>query len=272
MSRWDSISITAHYTARVWASNHFPCAATFDTPLGRLLHAVPRPLFRAAAGLGLTTPEEYLIQRHRIIDALVEKIAPAQLVELGSGLSARGLAYSQKWRAHCIDADLPRMMAAKAVLVDGNMPETYHQAALDLIECRDYAAEMATMLRRVSPTVVIAEGVLAYYEAAHQEQIFARVADLLRQCGGGTFLLDLHFADEVGHPAGLLDLFRRGLNLLAATRSPLLVGSWAEAEAMLQRAGFLPIVAHRPSDWAEMLDLPLRRVGAGLCVLEASIG
>jgi len=147
-SEWDSISITAHYTAQVWAQEHLPWAWRFDTRKGRAFYAALEPLMALAGRAGLTTPRDFLVQRHRIIDALVARKQPEQLLDLAGGLSPRCLAHSHKYGAPCTDVDLERMIALKAKLVGRDAPASYRQAALDLVASQNYVADLGPALSR----------------------------------------------------------------------------------------------------------------------------
>ena len=271
MSRWDTISITAHYTAQIWVRNHTPWAWRFNTSRGRLMYHASAPLFDFMTRAGLTTPPEFCIQRHRIIDARLPDLAPVQLVELAGGLSPRCLAHAQKWGIPCVDVDLPAMVRAKKQLLGPSVPQSYHQRAVDLIECDDYAAALQDVLLRQTPTVVITEGILPYFSMAHQAQIFAKIARLLRWCGGGTYLTDVHHQDEVDRLGAPAAFFRWGLHLISRTEQEALIPNFSEGQLMLQEAGFSDVVGLHPSQWHEALNLPMLRKDSGLMIYEAKI-
>ena len=271
-SEWDSISITAHYTAQVWARLHLPWAWRFDTRTGRIFYAAAAPLMGLAARAGLTTPHEFLVQRHRIIDALMERRAPAQLLDLAGGLSPRCLAFAHKHGRPGIDVDLERMIQLKAALAGpAGLPSTYRQAPLDLIASQDYAADLGAALARVNPTVVITEGILPYFSIEQQQHVFARIAALLRCCGGGTYLTDVHHQRETDRLGRFATVFRWGLHLIA--RSPLhpMIPDEATGRLLLAQAGFDAVTVHDPRQWQQELDLPLRPLGAGLAIYEARV-
>ena len=268
MPREHNISFIAHYTAQVWARERLPWAWRFDTRTGRLFYRALAPLWRLAELAGQASPPQFLIQRHRIIDALVQRIAPAQLVELAGGLSPRALALSHKRGVPCVDVDLPPMVRLKGALLGAEQPPGYRLADLDLLASADYAADLGPVLRRVAPTVVITEGILSYFPLARQRQVFARVAALLRHCGGGTYLAEIHHQEQIDR---LGELFRAGLALLARSpRHPMIPGA-ATGRAMLGEAGFDRVTVHDPRDWQHELGLPPPRRQTGLRVYEASV-
>lgn len=271
-TEWDSISITAHYTAQVWAQEHLPWAWRFDTRKGRAFYAAVEPLMALASQAGLTTPHDFLVQRHRIIDALVARWRPAQLLDLAGGLSPRCLAYSHKYGGLCTDVDLERMIALKAKLVGGDAPGSYRQAALDLVASQNYVADLGPALARVGPTVVITEGILPYFSLEQQRHVFSRVAALLRWCGGGAYLTDVHHQQEADRLGGITAVFRWGLSRVARSPQHPMIPDEAAGRGWLSQAGFDEVAVHDPATWQRELDLPLRRHGVGLRIYEARVG
>jgi O-methyltransferase involved in polyketide biosynthesis len=271
MSRWDTISITAHYTAQEWVRQGLPCAEQFNTTTGRLLYALARPFFSSASRLGVTTPHEFLVQRHLLLDRLLELVKPAQVVELACGLSPRCLAYSQKLGVPCLDVDLPAMVRVKKKQLRTRVPERYRLAALDLIASADYMRDLGELLEREPPTVVIAEGLLIYFSLEQQQQIFNRVAAMLCACGGGVFLTDVHHQDEVDKTHLMGKGFRWFLHRFSRTSMNEMIANFDEGQAMLQRAGFTQVTGHRPATWSEALGLPIKALDSGLCIYEARI-
>lgn len=271
MSRWDSISITAHYTAQIWVRNKDAWAWRFDTSKGRLMYHASKPLFDAMTWVGLTTPPEFCVQRHRIMDARLPDLAPVQIIELAGGLSPRCLAYAQKWGVPCVDVDLPNMVQAKRAMLGDDVPEHYHQAALDLIASDDYAADLQGVLVQGAPTVVITEGILSYFSVDYQQRIFDKIAALLRWCGGGTYMTDIHHQDEVDRLGLAAAVFRWGLHKISDTEQTALIPNFGVGQQMLESAGFSDVVGLHPNQWHEELSLPLLRKDSGLMIYEAKV-
>ncbi len=271
MSRWDSISITAHYTAQIWVRNGFACAWPFDTWRGRLMYSLSNPLFKWATRAGLNTPLQFCIQRHRIIDHLLEAARPVQVVELAGGLSPRCLAITQKLGIPTIDADLPDMVRAKAMLAGRRTPSGYQPMPLDLIESQDYVADLAPALRRESPTVVVTEGILPYFDAPRRQHIFDQIGALLRWVGGGVYLTDIHHQEAVDRMGPVAFAFRTGLHHLTNTVQSPLIKDMDEGRADLQRAGFDRLIGHDPKDFERRLGLVVNDTSSGLSIYEARV-
>lgn len=272
MSRWDSISITAHYTAQIWVRNGMPWSWPFDTWRGRLMYNLSEPLFDWATRAGLNTPMQFCIQRHRIIDQLLAEHRPAQVVELAGGLSPRCLAYSQAQGVPCLDVDLPAMVHAKAGLLGDRAPDSYRGQALDLIESDDYVADLGAALKRVSPTVVVTEGLLSYFDAERRQHIFDQIGALLRWCGGGAYLTDMHHQEAVDRMGPVGSAFRTALHQLTNTAQSRLIQDMDEGRADLGRAGFDQVTGHDPKAYEDSLGLVVKDTSVGLTVYEATLG
>ncbi|MCP4214660.1 MAG: class I SAM-dependent methyltransferase, partial [bacterium] len=69
----SKFSFTAHYTGYVWYLNGLS-DSSFPTWPGRFLYFASKPWMSASRKiLGISDPEVMLLQRHRIIDFLLEK-------------------------------------------------------------------------------------------------------------------------------------------------------------------------------------------------------
>lgn len=121
--RVDSAHITpsAHYTGYVWF-RHRLAEPAFATVFGRWVHGFVAPInWGAQLGFGLNI-EDFLLQRHLMIDArltqAVEREGVVQVVEMACGLSPRGRRFRQRYpQLRYLEADLPPMAARKAALL-----------------------------------------------------------------------------------------------------------------------------------------------------------
>jgi O-methyltransferase involved in polyketide biosynthesis len=271
MSHQSNISTIAHYTAQVWVRDGLPWAWRFDTARGRAMYRALRPLFDLAHRAGLTTPELFCIQRHRIIDALLDRLQPRQVVDLAGGLSPRSVAYSHKHGLPGLDVDLPDMVALKGELLGSDAPPGYRLRALDLVASQDLSADLGDALQRVAPTAVITEGLLPYLSSQQQQALFGKLAALLRWCGGGVYLADVHHERDVQRLGPVASAFRWTLHQFSGAPQIQLIRDLEQGRAMLRRAGFGGLEVHRPADWRRPLGLPLRRHDSGLVVYEATV-
>lgn len=264
MASLSPISLTAHFTAQIWVRHGVPCAERFDTLPGRALYRLLGPLFTVAARAGYPTPLTFLAQRHQIIDGVIQRLEPVQLVELAAGLSPRGLAWAQRERCNVIDADLPPVVSLKRAMVGPRVPRGYHVTSLDLIASRDYARDLEPALERQCPAVVITEGILLYFPLALVRHVFRCVAALLRACGGGTYVTDVHHQQELDRLGALPRMFWEGLQLSTRTPRHRMIEDRGQGTRMLRSAGFDEVLVHDPSVGTEASC-------AGMCVYEARL-
>jgi len=159
--------------------------------------------------------EQHLGYRHLLIDNQLRRIGPDRVVELGAGLSPRGVEWAADRGVRYHELDLAQMAAAKQRRLDRAPAEL--RARLDgrhSVECQnvlseDFDAALAAMLKGARRPAVIAEGVLAYFEPVDRARLAAAIAGALAGCGGsGTFVCDLFAEDEVAKVAGAMKFLR----------------------------------------------------------------
>lgn len=190
------IAPTAHFTAQAWQRAGFAGADLFDTWIGRLGYdaartgLLPLRLLRQPAGHFLS----YLHLRHQWLEDRLEALAPGLVVEIGAGLSPRGLIHARRHpETHYLELDLPDMVAAKRRRLHATpVPDNYRIEPLDLL-APDFAKTAWRLARPGNgPCVVITEGVVDYLSFADRHTAWQQIAALLRDAGGGHYLLDLH--------------------------------------------------------------------------------
>jgi O-methyltransferase involved in polyketide biosynthesis len=242
MTDATKIAPTAHYTAYAWHVLGLPHAEYFATPLGkRLFHAyrlleLPATLRGEPSKLLRT-----LRNRHTLIDAELERIQPDVVVELGAGLSRRGLTFALDAGVRYVEIDLPAMVAYKRQLLVTRVPPALQERLAGRLRMLDvdifapgFADALAQELRGAQRPVIIAEGVVGYFEAAQRSVLLERVRRALPATG--TFLADLRVKEGQAAATRLLRL-----GIWVATRGRGASASFtseAEVRDMLQRAGF----------------------------------
>lgn len=274
MSRWSSVSVTAHYTGQVWVRQGLPWAELFDTGVGRALYAAGELLFAPARQAGFTTPPEFLVQRHLMLDALLTELAPSQLIELGAGLSPRALAFADAHGLPALDIDLPAMVQLKRRRLGPLAPTSYRALALDVLATEDFASALAPYLRCAAgngSVVVITEGVIPYFPLDLQQRLFSRIASLLRHLGGGIYLTDVHHQKEVDRLGAFASTFRTVLSGLSRTRLPRMISDEAEGRERFAKAGFDALTLHRPAAFHAAVTLPRKQRDSGLAIYQATI-
>jgi O-methyltransferase involved in polyketide biosynthesis len=218
----DPVSPTAHYTGYVWARNGLshPELRTLE---GRVLFETLRPMNTVTSLLGRGSLEQYLLARHRAIDLLLERAIEeegiTQVIEIASGLSARGWRFSRRYpELAYVEADLPDMVARKQRAlerIDGLSP-SHHVAELDaLVQSGPGSlAEVAAGLAPERGLVIITEGLLGYLPSGEVREIWERIAGTLAGFDRGRYISDIHLSSlqtvEVRAFRVLLGAFVRG--------------------------------------------------------------
>jgi O-methyltransferase involved in polyketide biosynthesis len=212
-SEHDRIGPTAHYTAHVWQRLRLPYAELFATRRGAALYWAfffsGEWMTRIAPGV--PSMREYLEYRHRLIEAVLHARLPDRIVDLGAGLSRRGITWAADRGVECIDVDLPTMAAAKRRALEQVPAELRARLRVvdDDVLSPGFEDRLAALLAGAERPVVTAEGLLSYFDPPDRQQTIATVADALRHAGGGSFVCDVHTAEDqarVGRAAELLRL------------------------------------------------------------------
>jgi O-methyltransferase involved in polyketide biosynthesis len=252
------LSITALYTAGVWAWAGLPGAELLDhkdarrvlgTVNGAL--ALARPFYRKPPSL-----KHSLVQRHVMIDAAVAASGARHVLEIAAGLSQRGAAATVNAGLTFVELDrapviarkrelLARSEAGRAVLARPNL----RLVPGDALETptAELAAALAAPAR--APVCVVAEGLLMYLDAAAQARLHARVAELCAGRPGSLYLFDLVPAIEQPRPgwvgralAWLMRKATRGGDFVRDDRSR------DEVAAAVRAAGFAEVQMLEPRD------------------------
>jgi O-methyltransferase involved in polyketide biosynthesis len=218
----DPVSPTAHYTGYVWA-RHGLSHPQLRTLEGRVLFETLRPMNTVNSLLGRGSLEEYLLARHRAIDLLLERAIEdqgiAQVIEIASGLSARGWRFSRRYpELTYVEADLPEMVARKQralARIDGLSP-SHRLAELDALRESGPGSlsEVASGLAPERGLAIITEGLLGYLPTEEVGEIWERVAGTLSGFARGRYISDIHLSSlqtiEVRAFRILLAAFVRG--------------------------------------------------------------
>jgi O-methyltransferase involved in polyketide biosynthesis len=218
----DPVSPTAHYTGYVWARNGLS-PPELRTVEGRVLFESLRPMNTVNSLLGRGNLEQYLLARHRALDVLLERAIDdhgiRQVIEIASGLSARGWRFSTRHPdLTYVEADLPDMVARKQQAlnrIDGLSP---HHRLVELDALKESGADsLASVAGELDPSqglVIITEGLLGYLPTEAVSSIWRRCADTLSGFRAGRYISDVHLSSlqtlEVRAFRVLLSAFVRG--------------------------------------------------------------
>lgn len=243
--RGARISPTAHYTGHTWV-RHGMSDPSLATPTGRLFHSALRPLDRMLSLLGQPTIDGFLLARHRTIDAhldaAIEAGSISQVVELGCGLSPRGLQFHRRYghRVTYVEADLPDMAALKRRRLDaaGCLSDTHRVVAVDAFadDGPHSLSQLAASLDPDRGTALVTEGLVNYFDQTTAESMFHRFAAALEPFPTGLYLSDLYLTTDSDTP--LIRVFSTALS--AFVRGSVHTYSWTPdaAVAIFTAAGF----------------------------------
>jgi len=275
------ISPTAHYTGQVW-QRHGLAPPELGTVAGRLMfRALQGPMWLGALSTGGVTLEKLLLQRHLMIDHLLERAISrgkvGQVVEIAAGLSGRGLRFARRHADRdliYIEGDLPDMVARKQAMIARLHGRPARHLLVTMNALADGGADClleaaAPLLDTGRGTAVITEGLLSYFAAREVRAMWRRFARLIAQtAGGGVYLTDLHLQEGLASTPTvrlfqlLLSAFSRGAVRIHFTEP-------SEVERALTQAGFARGTVHRPTALAAELSLPVGRRGDAIAVAEA---
>lgn len=270
------IAPTAHFTAQMWLRAGFPNAGAFDTLTGRAIWGAVTAYVKTVGRLSpppVRYHNDYLVIRHTVYEERLRELDPTYVLEVGAGLSPRGLTFAEaRPDLRYVEVDLPNMAAAKrAALGARALPANYHLGPADLLGT-DFAASLPAAPRAGDRIVIITEGVCDYLDMAEKETAWRNLAGFLRDAGGGVYLSEVHARDR-------FDRYPRGARLYTTLLGALVGASFrdrlfptlADAEAMLRTCGF----DHAGALDIERLNSTSLRPPLGACpwrLVEARVG
>lgn len=198
------IGPTAHVTAYTWYQLDMPYAQLFATRDGAAMYwafrAATEPAVRLFKFISL---RDYLEFRHRMMEATLERLDPDRIVELGAGLSRRGITWALDRGVRYTEIDLPHMSAAKREMLErgpGRVQRAVREGDLELrstdVLAPSFAAELAGLLEGAARPVVVSEGMIDYFELGDRATLLHNIAAGLRQAGGGHYLTDVQRGDR----------------------------------------------------------------------------
>lgn len=272
-----SISPTAHYTGHVWYRNGMSYKE-FYTSEGELFYKLLAPvqgLIRWAMGASL---EEFLLQRHAIIDYILEqKIASGeitQIVEVACGLSPRGLRFSEKYpHITYIEADLRGMVHLKQKLLSKRkLPPNHKLIVTDVLLDLGEPSLFGKLLGGMSNSggvALVSEGLVTYFDRENLSHIWRRFARLLGGFAPAFYVTDINPRDL--NDGNLLStLFRQALGVFVNRQISFPFHSAADARGMLLLAGFSDVKVHDPTELHDKIKMP-QTSNSPVRLLEASI-
>ncbi len=223
MADYARIGPTAHVTAYAWHRLGMPYAELFTTPEGARMYWMFRATVEwSTRWLPIPSLLEFLEFRHRLIEAQLDRLEPDRIIELGAGLSRRGITWVLDRQIPYVEIDLPHMTAAKRAMLErgpGRVRRALERNDLELrstdIFAPGFADELATLLAGAKRPVILSEGMLPYFPFSDAEKLLRNIVAGLRGHGqGGHYLTDLQRADRERKFGPAPQVLRQAINLV----------------------------------------------------------
>lgn len=128
--------------------------------------------------------------RYRSIDQALESVGHRNIVEIGSGLSFRGLAMAQWAGIHYIDTDLPELMEVKSDLIARlDHPPLNGTLRLEPLDVMTPGA-LVTAVRHIpaGPVAIVNEGLLMYLDDSEKERLATTIRGILQERTGSRWI------------------------------------------------------------------------------------
>ncbi len=209
-----SLFTTALFTGQTWVRGGVPCAELLDCNEGRWVHGVARAFMGVGSAIRSGAPklEPALLQRHRMIDAMLEDWQGSHVLELASGLSPRGARFSADDELDYTEVDTADAVAIKRALLARTalgqsvaLRSNLHFCSGDL-----RFMDFESLVPSTVPLFLIAEGLFMYLNADEQRSLWGRLSALLAGRPGSQLVFDLvptceqHSGGQAGHVLGRL--------------------------------------------------------------------
>ena len=276
----SSISFTALYTGHVWYANGMSAPAFHNAGGSMLYHALMPFEFigKQIAGGNIKT---FLLQRHLIIDALVEKAIQEdgveQILEIACGMSPRGTRFCSRFpQLTYSEGDLPGMAARKHRLLteQKEITEKHQVVPLNIFaQNSDDALEtvMARAFDTSKPVLVITEGLVNYFSLETIDGFWKRLQAALSHYPQGIYLLDNYPLFD-NHPLHKTMRVLGGmLGTISRSQVSFHFGSDHAAKSHFESFGFKNTTVHNPANYYQQLAIPRSRGNPFVRVVEARV-
>jgi O-methyltransferase involved in polyketide biosynthesis len=265
------IAPTAHYTAYVWHRLRLPHAELFATERGRRLFWTFRSSIEwvVAAHPRLPSMVQYLELRHRAIEHALDEHQPDRIVELGAGLSRRGITWAADRGVRYIEVDLPHMVAAKREIIAERASASLRERAAERLEhvavdvlSDQFETWLGETLAGAARPAVIAEGLIGYFDPDERLHVAGAIANALRTSDSGIFLADLRSSEGGRTIAAAAKILRGAIWIVTRGRGARTDFESSDAvRSFFRAAGFRtaePISIERATPHLKKLTTPAR--------------
>jgi len=274
----EKVSPTAYATGYFWYRHGLshpglvvPEGKKLDRRFGYLIRVV-----KAVSGMSI---EALMLARHKGIDAVlarhIESGKVTQVIELASGLSARGWRFSERYgnRIAYVETDLPHMAELKRGMLEkaGLTAPRHRVVPINVLLDRGPGSlhEVARSLDPKAGVAVITEGLMSYLDPRTASGVWRRIVKALRPFPFGVYLSDSYVRSDRYGLGGAL--FRGVIQRFVRGRMHVHFETPEQASILLKKAGFGNITLHEPRSIPETRELGETRGGDRVRVLEALI-
>jgi O-methyltransferase involved in polyketide biosynthesis len=216
-TRSDS-SVTSRFGAYMRLFTDIPYAAD----IAEIIHA--RTAFETFLRPYNLTPEDlhfyapYFEARHKSIGAMIQRLNPRQVLEIGASLSPRGMTLSAQPHIFYVETDLEEMIGEKRALIAAlhrrhrlparNNLRVVPADALD----RDQLQSAANYFKSGQRLLIVHEGLLQYFTASETERVARNIHELLSKFGGIWITPDFSLKSDSDNISDQQRHFRSVLN------------------------------------------------------------
>ncbi|HEY0468791.1 MAG TPA: class I SAM-dependent methyltransferase [Polyangiaceae bacterium] len=225
--------------------------------------SVPGELAHAMTAENARRRLRHFENRYRSLDRLLSQAGCPNVLEVGSGLSFRGLELARTSPTYYLDTDLPALATLKAELIaqlhPGPLVGTLRVQPLDALDSEAFQSTVASIPD--GKLAIANEGLLVYLNAREKARLAANVHAALRARGGLWLTADVYLKNPggsaptvgYGRSRAFIDAHRIEQNKFS---------DWGAAERFFRDAGFEIVdkLAHQhPLHVRESWALEVRR-------------
>jgi len=251
---YEKISLTAQLAAYMRQFSDIP----FASDVAELLHS--REVFEALLQGQKMVPEDLLWYalifevRYKRVTEAIRRTGSRQVLELASGFTLRGLAFTEDPRYTYIESDLTGVSTEKKAII-ASLRQKYgladhanlHFPTVNALD-RGQLREAVKRLKRDQPLVVVNEGLFQYLSPDEMGTVVGNIRELLAEFKGSWITPDFSIKDEVNQVSEQQRNFRR--IVAAATEHKMYNNAFDSLEqlmAFLREMG-LSAAVHNPMD------------------------
>ena len=136
--------------------------------------------------------------RYHAVNVAIQRNSSAQTIEFASGVSPRGLQWSQNSPGTIyVESDLPRLMVHKAKLVRNSLLDSsdrhrglLHCCGVDVLN-EDSIKQVLESIDPSHPVTLVTEGLLLYFSTHELDQFLTNIRSILVRHPGAVWVSDL---------------------------------------------------------------------------------